>query len=283
MGHASRGNLAFTLIELMVVVLIIGLLIGILLPTLAQAVEAGRSVLCSSNLRELGKAWYAYARDNNGTVMPGRDYTDSNYYKFWSGRQTKSIPANDIKGYDQLSGYISPYVPDGAPKACPSYKGPANNGQLGYGYNWIYLSYYDGNPDGTGARRFYETSLSDIQNPCRKVVFADCARPICSNASGSWKTGGRGIETTPFLNPPSWQNPRGSGPWLNFPSFHGRHNGKGNVCWADVHVSQMIPKWLKDPYTYSGATLPAADLKRCGIGDLDEDGDINTNELFQLE
>lgn len=283
MACRTRHPAAFTLLELMVVIMVIGLLMAILGPVLGQAMESGRTVQCLSQMRELGKAWLAYARDNNGIVMPGRDYSDPLYYTFWSGRQTKSIPASDLSGYDQTRGLISNYIVEGAAKACPSYRGPANNGQLGYGYNWIYYSYYDGNPDGSGARAFDYTDIGKIKDPHRKVVFADCARPICSAAAGTWKTGGRGIETTPFLNPPSWQNPRGQGAWLNFPSFHGRHAGRGNVAWADGHASSMTPKWLKDPYVYSGATLPAADLKAVGIGDLDSDGNPDTNELFQWE
>ncbi len=64
---------AFTLIELLVVIAIIALLVSILLPSLAQAKEHAKAVLCQSNLKNLGAAWQAYATDNNDVMISGWD------------------------------------------------------------------------------------------------------------------------------------------------------------------------------------------------------------------
>src|SRR5574340_310653 len=53
---------SFTLIELLVVVAIIAVLISILLPALSAAREKARTVLCSTHLREFGRAEQAYAQ-----------------------------------------------------------------------------------------------------------------------------------------------------------------------------------------------------------------------------
>ena len=56
---------AFTLLELLVVVAVIALLLALLLPVLSTATEAGRMVICGTNLNQLGVASFAYAQAND--------------------------------------------------------------------------------------------------------------------------------------------------------------------------------------------------------------------------
>jgi prepilin-type processing-associated H-X9-DG protein/prepilin-type N-terminal cleavage/methylation domain-containing protein len=69
-SRLARSRSAFTLIELMVVVLIIGMLIAILLPAVGQAVAYGRSIQCRSNLRNIGLGFANYQGLHDGLVIP---------------------------------------------------------------------------------------------------------------------------------------------------------------------------------------------------------------------
>jgi len=301
-GRLSRG---FTLVELLVVVGIIAVLLGILLPTLTRAQAEAQRISCASNLKQIVTAWLLYANDNHGYVCPGRDYTAScpqvlgsnpsapgqYFWKFWDGQQDEYYGPTDLRGYDASKGFLSPYTGSQALTACPSWVTLLpNNGQLGYGYNWIYFSYFDGNPNGTGgpansttpasASNFHWTNITRIRNSSQKVAFADCARPV-KNTDGSQ------LQTTPFLGTPLQQ----------YPAFHARHHGLGNVAWADGHVSSEVPVWERTSYTQAtvswdpighavqftpgtGAAWQGSVLKSVNVGDLDSDGNPNTDELW---
>ena len=66
MSTRRKFRCGFTLIELLVVIAIIALLMSILVPALRRARVHVRKVVCSSNLRQWGVAYNAYAADNEG-------------------------------------------------------------------------------------------------------------------------------------------------------------------------------------------------------------------------
>jgi prepilin-type N-terminal cleavage/methylation domain-containing protein/prepilin-type processing-associated H-X9-DG protein len=66
-----KNRLAFTLIELMVVIAIIALLMAVLLPALNRARESGKRAVCMSNLKQLTLSWTAYAQENNDKLVNG--------------------------------------------------------------------------------------------------------------------------------------------------------------------------------------------------------------------
>jgi len=66
---------AFTLVELLVVIGIIALLVGILLPALSHARQQANLIVCQTHMRQLGQAIALYVADNQGTLP----------YGYWSG------------------------------------------------------------------------------------------------------------------------------------------------------------------------------------------------------
>jgi prepilin-type processing-associated H-X9-DG protein/prepilin-type N-terminal cleavage/methylation domain-containing protein len=79
-------KLAFTLVELLVVVAIVALLIALLLPALSKARNAASTVACASNLRQIGAAFQMYA-DESGGYLP---YS----YQLYSGRGNANYLTN---------------------------------------------------------------------------------------------------------------------------------------------------------------------------------------------
>lgn len=63
--------LAFTLVELLVVISIISLLMAILLPSLGRSREQARRVVCMADLRSISQGLFLYAHDNDGRLVPG--------------------------------------------------------------------------------------------------------------------------------------------------------------------------------------------------------------------
>lgn len=59
----------FTLIELLVVIAIIMILAGFLFPALKQVKDKAKSIQCSGNLSQIGKAMYMYAGDYDGRIF----------------------------------------------------------------------------------------------------------------------------------------------------------------------------------------------------------------------
>jgi prepilin-type N-terminal cleavage/methylation domain-containing protein/prepilin-type processing-associated H-X9-DG protein len=65
-----KKRFGFTLIELLVVVAIIAVLVALLLPALSKARDSARTVVCSNNLRELGKGFWMYAQEYQDRMIP---------------------------------------------------------------------------------------------------------------------------------------------------------------------------------------------------------------------
>src|SRR5216683_7518440 len=86
--RTSRQNSAFTLFELLVILIVIAFLVCALLPVLARTSQDSNAVQCLNNFRQLMNAWKMYSDDYQGKLVPNR---------------TDTVPGNWVKGFMDFS------------------------------------------------------------------------------------------------------------------------------------------------------------------------------------
>jgi prepilin-type N-terminal cleavage/methylation domain-containing protein/prepilin-type processing-associated H-X9-DG protein len=121
----NRSRFAFTLIELLVVISIIAVLIGVLIPTLSSAREAGRSVICLSNQREIFGAITRYAIDHKDVHHAKRQNYGARFVRI---NTTGGYTSNNLR---LLRPYINDFTTD-----------PGSSTDYAY-WGSIYDSYFD--------------------------------------------------------------------------------------------------------------------------------------------
>lgn len=115
-GPGGRG---FTLIELLVVIAIIALLISIVLPSLGSARQTARTVICQSNLRQLGIAIQSYIDDQKDpTFIPVRG-------EYGTGNYPSAAKPGQLLWQVGVVFILQPYLSNSgnAPFTCPAAKG----------------------------------------------------------------------------------------------------------------------------------------------------------------
>ncbi|HVT10870.1 MAG TPA: prepilin-type N-terminal cleavage/methylation domain-containing protein [Fimbriimonadaceae bacterium] len=239
---------AFTLIELLVVIAIIAILAAILFPVFARAKEAAKGTQSLSNLKQLGLAWTMYANDNDDRLVfalspgPGPDST------WWWG-----VYHPDTQTLHEEEGPLYPYTHSKGIQADPSFPDSLRTkvGFTGYGYNYLYLGY------------LRSVSYGEIGDVAGTVAFGSSAR------INNWDYATPTLEGNPYLDPPS----------QNYPGFQGRNNGSGMIVWCDGHAKSRRPLLRTGDFGYG---FHSADFTRANLGDIDGDGNLATDDLFDL-
>lgn len=220
---------AFTIIELLVVILVISLLLAIVLPVLNVVRSQGRSVVCQSNIRQLALANAGYAEGNSGHYVPAAlDIFGANNHR-WHG-----VRDNNTDPFDIRRGPLAPYL-DHVGLECPAkvrFKeltplDPKYDRGGGYGYNMIYIGskiWQDGYEDASCKDTARDV---DPAQPSLTLMFADTAM-ISSNDYIEYSF----AEPRYFIadNKPVFDA------WDPEPSIHFRHRRRANIAWADGHT-----------------------------------------------
>lgn len=252
-----RKQKAFTLIELLVVIAIIAILAAILFPVFAQAKEAAKKTQSLSNLKQIGLAWTMYTGDYDDTLMRVQVNGPSPKVTYWWG----SFDGTKLR---EEEGLIYPYTKGKGIQTDPSFPQGLRTviGQTGYGYNYEYLS-----PSTYAPPTYTETpvpvNFSQVGQVAETVAFASSAR------INNWSFSSPTLEANTYLEPPSSQ----------FPSFHARHSGSGTVLWVDTHAKTRKPVYRVGSFGYG---YNSVDFDRNHVGEIDQDGNLSTDELFDL-
>jgi prepilin-type N-terminal cleavage/methylation domain-containing protein len=250
---------AFTLIELLVVIAIIAVLAAILFPVFSQAKEAAKKTQSISNMRQLGISWQLYNTDYDDTLMRV-SVPDEHGVVYWWGCWEEDEQELRVE-----EGLLYPYTRNNG-----IYKDSSFNAQVtgsmnfsGYGYNYAYLSPSTYSPPNWEENPI-PVNASSIEFPSETVAFASNAR------LNTWAYDNPVLEGTGYLEPPSF----------DFPTFQGRHNKHGVVLWSDGHAKAQKPILRTGDFGwgYNGAQFAPYNL-----GEIDKDGNLSTDELFDLE
>ena len=254
------NRIAFTLVELLVVITIIGMLIGMLLPAVQAARSAARSMDCKNNLKNLALATQLYTQNWNGYYPPA-----------WVvGHNTEVSPSigwcgayyikDAQKVMDVTRGPLWPYLQVKQMLRCPCFEPEkikySASGQIsGYGINSQYVAGDPNDPklldplNKTNGMIGYTLPATVDMIHCSHdtILYADCAAIKKANGISSVPNGDM---TTPgFCTEEFFLYGRDkiySSTNKNYPTFHFHHEGRANAAYCDGHVDSIVPLQL-DP------------------------------------
>jgi prepilin-type processing-associated H-X9-DG protein/prepilin-type N-terminal cleavage/methylation domain-containing protein len=199
----------FTLIELLVVIAILSILASLLMPVLGKALSIARATQCTSQQRQVGFAFMQYAEDNGG----------------YAPTFMEALP--QVYCYTQILELRGEYLKRGDVLICPEW----------YPYR-------------------YDTSVSGIYYytygmRVKSWVRGECIRLTRTEAETGGLPPSRFIMLCDSIKTTDPALPQANCISLNtshYTKVHLRHNGKGNVWFADGHSAAAGANDLTSTY-----------------------------------
>jgi prepilin-type N-terminal cleavage/methylation domain-containing protein/prepilin-type processing-associated H-X9-DG protein len=229
---ALRPWIAFTLVELLVVIAVIAILAGLFLPALVRAKAKGQGIYCMNNLRQLQLAWFLYA-DDYGDILPrnfgGNTVGIDIFSASWvAGRLSYDSDSDNTNIFNLVPGKIGTiggYSKNHLIYKCPGDRSFAKIGSKNFPrVRSVAMNSYKGNDFEDGSfRRFLKLSEILIPPSSRAWVFIDEHEDCIDDGAFRVDMYGTG--------PDSW--------WVDLPASY--HNGAGGLSFADGHAE--IKKW----------------------------------------
>jgi len=233
---------AFTLIELLVVVAIISVLVAMLMPVINRVRAQSRTVLCMSNLRQIGNALNSYAADNRGTINQWSRLEDYDLYPWYAMLNGTCVYGKNRK---YLTGTISGNTKTvyRCPEMDPASRWPSSA--------WI-VSVYGLVSPAKSDPADVETSFAPLPDGMAGIRLAVIRSPatygLVFDTSAMddyrWREGATDWSPNSIIKPGggAWAN-QAKGIWLI-------HNNKANGLFADFHVESC------DEFTFKSASNP---------------------------
>jgi prepilin-type N-terminal cleavage/methylation domain-containing protein/prepilin-type processing-associated H-X9-DG protein len=247
-----KGNRGFTLIELLVVVAIIAVLIAILLPALSKARESAKTVVCASNLSQLGKCMIYYAQESDDrlpqayAIMPDTSPPPGGWWfrNNWFWQQTLFKYCSDYK-VAVCPSRMNVYWPKPATVTTPDYYGPIWGN---YGVNSSILLSPPYSPLKSTNIDSPSTTYLIFDSGAYSLGWYQCLYPM-ANAWYIPGTGDEGVAPSAFYDQ------------LLTDFQSGRHNHGINMLYGDGHVQFLktkvvIQEALRASISSNGAWLP---------------------------
>jgi prepilin-type processing-associated H-X9-DG protein/prepilin-type N-terminal cleavage/methylation domain-containing protein len=217
----KKSNIAFTLVELLVVISIIGLLAGLAVPAINGGLKSAKAGACLSNLHQIGVATMAYAADNS-FKLPNADEDGGT----WPVKLAAFI-STGTKSKKSI------FVCPGCEK--PVVEATGTEVAVTYGVHSGLM------PKGGTA-----TNISSVVRPTEVILAGDVCQetankgwsPYCIESPDAFPSGGGSeLAIGEDLSTPLDVGQDADGP--KSASLRYRHNGRVNVVMVDGHAESI--------------------------------------------